>query len=70
MSALEGASTSQDNDGGSEALITYMQSHSNPQVELFSASVLNEWLRSSEKARDDNSTIIVNYISTLDGSTE
>lgn len=52
--ALEGASTSQSgSDGGSEALITYMQTHCNPEVELFSASILNEWIGSAEKARDD-----------------
>ena len=53
---LEGASTSQDSgDGGSEALATYMRSHCEPEVELFSASVLNEWIGSAEKARDDTS---------------
>ena len=52
--ALEGASTSRYNsDGGSEALITYMRNHCSPEVELFSASVLNEWIGSPEKARDD-----------------
>jgi len=48
--ALEEAGTSQDNsDEGKEALITYMRSHCSPEVELFSASMLNEWTRSSEK---------------------
>lgn len=51
---LEGASTSQGSgDGGSEALATYMQSHCEPVVELFSASALNEWIGSVEKARDN-----------------
>ena len=52
MSEALGASTSQDNgDSGSDALITYMQSHCSPEVELFSASVLT---RSADKARDHN----------------
>ena len=53
--ALEGASRSQDTGvGGSEVLVTYMLSHCEPEVELFSASVLNEWTGPTEKARDDS----------------
>ena len=47
------ASTSQDNgDSGSEAIITYMRSHCCPEVELFSASMLNKLIGSPDKARD------------------
>lgn len=52
---LEGTSSSQQDNGdsGSDSLITYLRSHCNPEVELFSANMLNEWIGSAEKARDD-----------------
>ena len=39
-------------DEGSEAVISYIRNHHNPAVELFAASLMEEWMNSPEKARD------------------
>ena len=55
MSAAKLDGTKHVNDEGSEAVISYMQSHHNPAVELFAASFMEEWMKSPEKARDHRS---------------
>lgn len=52
MSDTLGASTSKDNSDGGEALIAYMRTNCNPQVELFAATMLNGWTGSAEKVHD------------------
>ena len=67
--ALQEASISQDNgDSGSEALITYMRSHCNPVVELFSSGMLNELTGSPDKAR--HTSDMLNYFSVIGSRTE
>ena len=52
MSAAKLDGTKHVNDEGSEVVISYMQSHHNPAVELFATSFMEEWMKSPEKARD------------------
>ena len=52
MCAAKSDGTKRTSDEGSEAVISYIRSHHNPAVELFAASLMEDWMNSPEKARD------------------
>ncbi|XP_065888879.1 uncharacterized protein [Dysidea avara] len=52
MCAAKSDGTKRTSDEGSEAVISYIRSHHNPAVELFAASLMEDWMNSPEKIKE------------------